>query len=278
MTDERSIFRGDDGEPALADCAVLFLDLLGTAGPRGDADVLEHLRRTKAAVHRARGDVRDADGGTERLRRATWFSDNLNVFYGATDQAGAVEALDALIRDVSFLQLGFLIEDLVARGAIALDRFYADEEFLYGPALDRAVLLEKTRARYPRVVLDEASIAVARRSSCTRHGGMDTWQSLLCVDNADGAVFVDYLGALRASPDDLNLWGSILVAHRHLIETGLRRYDGIAGLEEKYRWLAGYHSYFVGRHDSLLRHDKDPAELIVECSRPMGSFAPFDVA
>jgi hypothetical protein len=276
MNGECSIFRGDDGEPVLSDCAVLFLDLLGTAGPRGDADVLEHLRRTKAAVHRARDDIKDSDVERDRLHRATWFSDNLNLYYAATEEVSAGEALDALIRDVAFLQLGFLIEDLVARGAIAFDRFYADEEFLYGPALDRAVLLEKTRARFPRVVLDEASIAVARRASQTRRNDDGVaCQPLLCVDNMDGAVFVDYLSALRVSPDNVDLWGSILLAHRHLIETGLRRYDGIAGVEEKYRWLAGYHAYFVAGHGRMLKHDENPSELIVDCSRPIGDFAIF---
>ncbi len=255
----------DDGAATLADCAVLFLDLLGTAGPRGDTEVLQHLRQTQAAVVTARDLIGENDQ-QDSFQRMTWFSDNLNLFYAATEEGGGSQALHRLVHDVAFLQLGFTLEGVFARGAIAFDQFYADAEFRYGPALDRAVLLERSRARYPRIILDESSIATIRRAT----EDDEREPALLIVD--EDVVFVDYLELLRSN-DDLDTEIRILTTHAGLIEDGLRRFDGITGIEEKYRWLAGYHNYCVSRAEPDLGEQAD--ELRTQCSRPLGTFSAF---
>jgi hypothetical protein len=45
VADPPERFRDDDGEPRFASCAVLFLDLLGTAGEHDSGRMLDRLRR-----------------------------------------------------------------------------------------------------------------------------------------------------------------------------------------------------------------------------------------
>jgi len=194
MGSDTTIFEGPDG-PCFVDSAVLFLDLLGTAGPHGEQDALTRLRCTKNAVTEARA---ASPGNTDSsLWRMSWFSDNLCLHYAAAPPVVDTQALGFLVTDASYLQLGMFSHGFVARGAIAYDGFYSDLEFIHGPALDRAVLLEKTRARYPRIVLDESSIAIAVHGLIREEGGSlsSPWRSQLLVDD-DGVVFVDYLSTL----------------------------------------------------------------------------------
>lgn len=127
--------------------------------------------------------------------------------------------------------------------------------------------LEKARAKYARTVLDEASIAIAATAS-SRDGQHVTspWQRHLFVD-ADGVVGVDYFGVLKDDPAGATDVAAFVRSHGKLVTQCLRRYDGVPGIEEKYRWLSGYHNWCIERHEL----EATP----VACSRPLGRFAPF---
>ncbi len=224
---------------------MLFLDLLGTRGVRTGAESEAHLGTVHAAMQRAREacfppEAKPASGA------AQWFSDNLAIGY-RTGPGDPSVWLVQLIFETAYLHLAFLEKGLLARGAIARGGFYADDDFIYGPALERAVVLEHARAIYPRCVLDEASTATAAQALRSGDGGApgSTWRRYLAQDRL-GIVFVDYLAVLSDDPagrgSDIE---SITRLHKQVIEDGLYRYDGDEHIEEKYRWLAGYHDFFV---------------------------------
>jgi hypothetical protein len=244
MTD--SLYVDEQGEPMHVDSVVLFLDLLGTQGPRSRAEARDHLRTTRDALSTATrwADAQPRQGsGTSA---ATWFSDNLCLSYAVREMLGATGSLGWLVTDTTYLQLALLRHGVFARGAITKGGFYVDSDFIHGPALDRAVLLEKSRARFPRVVLDETSIATARHGLVHEEGGShgSPWREQLVVDS-EGEVFVDYLSALTEEPDDDRGIRDYLTLHKAHIEANLRVYDGIPSVHDKYRWLASYHNYFV---------------------------------
>src|ERR1700722_5314673 len=158
--DAYTAYTDDLGQPALRESAVLFLDLLGTTDPRTDIEAQHGLQDVKEALTRARdwgdSDPSDAQGV------ARWFSDNLGMALPVTDATPADEALGTMITKTAAHLTALALHGYPARGAIAYGLFYADENLLYGPALNRAVALEKARAVYPRVVLDEAAARAAR--------------------------------------------------------------------------------------------------------------------
>jgi hypothetical protein len=268
----------DEGQPQLVEAAVLFLDLLGTRGTRTAAEARTHLRDTHRAVAQARR--WSLAGGDKRQEGAIYsFSDNVGLGYPVDGGWTRERALAFLCFEVSYLQLAFRLHGLFSRGAIALDLFFADPslEFIYGPALERAVYLEHGHAVYPRVILDEAALAIASTARAAAEegaSGISAWRDQLLVDE-HGVVFVNYLHTLfDEAADDVPSAHRFLQKHRNYIAENLRRHEGKPRVEDKYRWAAAYHNHFVETYgpDKL---EGEIAPLLVRCVRPLGQFTSF---
>lgn len=266
----RSPYFDDEGRPLLVDAVVLFLDLLGTSVLRSASEALDHLRVTHRAMDRARRSSL-SDGSKESEGAIYSFSDNVSLGYPMDGHLGSDGALWFMFTNVAWLQLAFANLGFFSRGAIARGGFFADPglEFIHGPALNRAVLLEKTRAQYPRVVLDEASLAAIVSLSVDQGETLD-WDQLLIRDGE--IVFVNYLHGLIDPNGPEDEPGAFMRHHKDHIEANLRQFDGVVGIEEKFRWLAGYHNFFVQEFGSA-----DFGEILelVDCSRPLGDFSRF---
>jgi hypothetical protein len=274
MAEPPDAFRDPDGQPEFAQCAVLFLDLLGTAGETEPARMLDRLRRRKRAVELAR-DLTPKDEGNSGLWRMSWFSDNLGLHYAVSGPVVPSQAIGFMVSDVGWLQLAFLTESLIARGAIAFGAFYSDNEFIDGPALERAVDLEKKAAKHPRVLLDERSAAIAHASLIGEYGGslIAPWRTQLLVDE-QANTFVDYLATL----DDYDaespvMWKGDLERHRQVVVDGLRDNANDDYVIQKYVWLAAYHNDFLRRYDWFLGGLAD--ELRIEEPHATATFRPF---
>lgn len=273
---EDSPYFDSDGQPQLIDAAVLFLDLLGTRGPRTADESRAHLRSTHCAVTQAR--QWSLAGGDKRHEGAIYsFSDNVGLGYpvGGTWTPG--RALAFLCFEVGYLQLAFLMSGLFSRGAIALDLFFADPalEFIHGPALERAVNLEHDQAVHPRVILDDAAVGIAREALLAdeaESGSVSAWREQLLVDE-DGTVFVNYLVTLLDPvADDVPSTTLFMRDHKEAIEQNLLHFADISRVAEKYRWAASYHNHSVLNLDALRLA---PEEYLVTADGPDRGFTPF---
>lgn len=234
-----------DGTPRLHDTFVLFMDLLGTRGVRAGAASAQHLKAVRAAVMRAR-DACFCEADETTWDTVRWFSDNLAIGY-PVNGSRATCRLAELVVEAGYLQTAFIEAGLVGRGALCRGGYFADDTFIYGPALERAVMLEHDRAVHPRCVLDESSIAVATHGLIVEdaNGIGSPWRDHLALD-PHGVVFVNYLAIAQDDPAGYSIdMDALLLAHRDLIVKSLHCYDGYGAIEEKYRWLAGYHDFVV---------------------------------
>jgi hypothetical protein len=256
-----------DEDPQLIDSFFCFLDLLGTRGIRSDQDAQAHLAATHRAMRNANELVAEVPG--------RWFSDNLGAYVPIVADLDAEVALQALVLEVASVQLALVAEGFAARGGIARGLFYGDDTFIHGPALERAYALETQRAVTPRIVLDEAAIAVATAPGSTA-------QAWLLRDDADRCVFVDYLHtvALRAGITSADTWFlDGLRAHQRTTQDALFRFDGVADVQEKYRWLAGYHNDAMRRlAPTIATLGATVDELLVTCSARAPTFTPLRTA
>jgi len=267
-------FRDEAGVPRFALSAVLFLDLLGTAAVRDSAAMLDRLTRTKRAVEQARK-LTPTDENGHGLWNATWFSDNLGLYYAVSGPVFDSQAVGFLVTDVGWLQLSFLSESLVARGGIAFGEFYADPNFIHGPALNRAVELEKHLAIFPRVVLDDAALTVVRASLTGEYfsGLHAPWRRQLLADDK-GAVFVDYLATLNDyDAQEPTEWLGELTHHRDFIVRSVHQASTNEHVLAKYLWLAAYHNDFLHRYEWFLGDLVD--ELTVEQVDAAARFLPY---
>lgn len=105
----------------------------------------------------------------------TSFSDNVVVSGPAEDYI-----VDAFIRGISQIQQGLLYAGLMVRGGMTYGKIYHDDDVVFGPALHRAYDMERSIAKFPRVLIDE-NIGLSEESSevVERDGGL-TYVNSFC--------------------------------------------------------------------------------------------------
>ena len=146
---------------------------------------------------------------------------------------------------------------MFARGAITFGRFYADPEFVHGPALNEAYALESGAANYPRVILSPR--AMSALDEARDRSNLD---SHLCAGD-DGVAFVDYLRYVQYMTPEAGI-GDDLARHRDAIRTQLEAHRDDVRVAQKYDWLATYHDARV------------VGELRVQSERPAVPFRFLD--
>lgn len=262
------IFRDNAGEPVLRPSAVLFLDLLGTSASRSEDEAQEHLLATHRALTVARH-----YGGSERwdqhMSVSSWFSDNLGLAFPRQPGLDLAAVVGLTVVAAAAHQLSLALDGIFARGAITFGSFYADPDFIAGPALNRAVALEKAGG-WPRVTLDEDSTALAMYGLLEQEaaGPSATWRSSLMVDQND-VVFVNYLDSIELVVEEADRAREALRRHRDAVRRNL---DGSHSSEihNKYRALATYHDDFLAGCRQEYVED-----LYVEPAERLGVFRPF---
>src|SRR3954463_12012906 len=101
------------------------------------------MRQPHGAFARAR-ELGDSRPGATNLMVAAWFSDNLVMAMPLDGGLEPGHVVDQLV-------LGR--QGMFARVAITFGLFYADPEFVHGPALNATYALESGAANYLRVIL-----------------------------------------------------------------------------------------------------------------------------
>ena len=244
------------GVPTLVPSAVLFLDILGTATSRTEEEAQAYLRQTHAAFARAR-ELGDSRPGATDLTVAAWFSDNLVMAMPLDGGLEPGHVVDYLAMYAAFHQLVLGQEEMFARGAITFGLFYADPEFVHGPALNEAHALESRAANYPRVILSPRAM-----SALDETRDRSNLDSQLCAGD-DGIAFVDYLRYVPYITPEAGI-GDDLARHRDAIRRQLERHRGDLRVAQKYDWLATYHDARV------------VGELRVQSERPATRFRFLD--
>jgi hypothetical protein len=213
------VFFDGRGKPRLADCGVLYVDLLGVSAMTEARDPHQELRDLDTVL---RGSFRDYHRSSEWT--ATMFSDLLVM---ATPADGP-EVLSGLIEQGARLQLDLALKGFFLRGGFSVGLFHNVEDIVFGPALVEAHRLEQGAAHHPRVVLSDAA------ADCLR--GHDV---PLLIDQ-DGRAFIDYLAP--AFDDAAVEIDTVLRKHRDVIAGKLRRHRSDSRRWSKYRWSAEYHN------------------------------------
>lgn len=155
-----------------------------------------------------------------------------------------------VIREVGYLCRYLLWQGFVCRGAITSGALYHRERLIVGPALVCAYQLEQSVAIYPRVILDDETMAHWRNEFIESSPHSD-FQSMVKRDR-DGQNFLDifspvwtttlpwteFLPTYDQVPTDPTLFLEKIAVH---IAEGLA--DGVGDLKvrSKYEWLAAQH-------------------------------------
>jgi hypothetical protein len=132
------------------------------------------------------------------------------------------------------LQLSLINRGILLRGAITFGFLYHDDKFIFGPALNEAVALERL-AGYPRIIASGELLNEARIQCSPDFGNERTIDSMVSED-FDGLYYVDYF---NIHPDDFGQqWYDIfeyLFRLRELIKSLSYKKD--PSIKVKYSWL-----------------------------------------
>jgi hypothetical protein len=250
---QASPFVGDDGEPQLVPCALLFVDLLGVSAMTEGEEAQRNLVELDRVI---RGTYRDfLEPGSPWP--AAMFSDTLvlaSPLVGG-DLGAAEAATGGLIVQAAWLQLNLAMRGYFLRGALSLGLAHLHDGILFGPALVEAYQVEQRRAVHPRIVLGGRAAAAQRGALKFYREPADSPQNLMLAIDQDDDLFIDYLALLVDEPDEL---APAFENHARVVTGKLEEYRQDSRRWEKYRWVAEYHNA------ACARHVPDESDLLID--------------
>jgi hypothetical protein len=202
---------------------VAFADALGTAkSSQSEDNAVSFLGRLREATDC----VSQRVNGIGRLCeiQVRWFSDSIAM----SSNFDAPSQLKSLLDNLAFVQAGYALNGIFLRGAVTTGPHHHSEYIDYGPALARAVELERTLAGNTTRIILSPTLQHDLRAFGTQ--GMPI---------LDHAYFLDFLGALDPV-DRQDLEDQIKTRY------GEAKRLGNANVIEKLAWLASYYNWRIG--------------------------------
>lgn len=138
------------------------------------------------------------------------------------------EDFNEFINIISIYQYKLFCEDILCRGGVAYGKHFYKEGFLFSNGLIEAFNIERSIARYPRIVISKDLIELINIDKIL------TTQSPLIKEN-DGAIFIDFYK--NGQREDI-------LIHLENILTINNNID--PSVKEKHRWLREYFKYKFG--------------------------------
>lgn len=154
------------------------------------------LKQISTEVH-YREKIQVSDQMVRSSRKVTQFSDSVIVSYLKSEANGY--GVSSILMDVHNLQRQLISKGILLRGAVTSGLLYHNDNYVFGPALNDAVQLERL-ANYPRVIIDGEILddAGLRKSQAIQ---ISRTVSSMVQEDFDGLYYVDYF---NVHPDDFN--------------------------------------------------------------------------
>lgn len=133
-------------------------------------------------------------------KKISIFSDCLVVSFAINQPGGVFSTL----LEIKLLIMTLISKKILCRGAVSKGKFIHTDNYLFGPALVEAYMLESKAAMYPRVILDHTVIEAGAQNRNENHNFTEEQeyvQSLLEQDS-DGMFYIDYFFKAQIDLDD----------------------------------------------------------------------------
>ena len=214
----------------------LFLDFLGfrehVARTTTDSEFLQRLVRAMDRI----GKLAAEDKEFHESQRVTQFSDSVVVSYRIDEES----AVFWLLNQIAFCVIDLVERGFLVRGALTVGELLHTSKYLVGPAMVEAYELESKVAKFPRVLVDEKILAVARSARQEHHGADEEEEYVRAFlrNDEDGFLFLDYVSwnaVVAVIGGDENLYPDYLAQVGNLVREGLR--NPCISVKKKALWL-----------------------------------------
>jgi len=237
---------------------VAFIDILGfkalldeTLDKKGNDN--EEAINAVVSAYEAIRDIWDLDKKSDYLntkssqtKKVSIFSDCLVVSFEINQSS---EVFYTLL-EIKWLIMRLLARKILCRGAVSLGKFIHTDNYLFGPALVEAYLLESKAAVYPRVILDTNVIEAGAKNRGNLHSlsqEKEYVQSLLEQDS-DGMYYIDYFFKAQSELDDPEYdFPEYINNLAQVIRKGLMgsSHHSKADIRVKYSWMRERYNHMV---------------------------------
>lgn len=257
-------------KPRYEDRIVLFLDFLGFSEIVGETESDEgKLRSLVAAMDRIK-EIATDNSGVNKSQRLTHFSDSVVVSYEVSDPAAVFMLLNA----VAFCVINLVERGYLVRGAIVSGKLYHTKNHIVGPAMIEAYRLESKVAVYPRILISEDLVEIAKGATAEHHDPDDEAgyvNDFMTADAEDGLFFFDYFGwqsvvGIVGGEDEM--YPGYLLKISRLIETGLLHPE--EKVREKYLWMRRHYLAAINLFEEMPMDDPYRVENEEICDAIIG--------
>lgn len=224
------------------DRLILFVDFLGFKNEiektEEDPIALERLVKATEELGTVKEFIQFESG------QITQFSDCLVISFLVNEESGVFYMLNA----ISMMVLILVGKGYLIRGAVTYGKLYHTPEVLVGPAMVKAYEMESKSAIYPRIIVDEGVLEIARSNKREGHRDdeeLEYVNSFIISDKHseyDDLKFIDYISwnsvvAVIGADDDC--YADYITIISNLVKSGLSHENH--EVRKKYVWLHGHY-------------------------------------
>ena len=117
------------------------------------------------------------------------FSDSIVISFRADDNGAVIE----LIGSLQSLTKKFILSGFLLRGGLVFGEIYHDNDFIFGPAMNKAYDIESKFAIYPRIVIEKEIIEYGQKYLPEYFNeGMGNYIFNYVSNDNDSNFFIDY--------------------------------------------------------------------------------------
>ncbi|MEQ5169335.1 hypothetical protein ABN211_11460 [Proteus terrae] len=229
---------------------VAFIDILGFKSLLNDTidksgEDNETIIDTIISAYEAIHDIWDLDNESDFInekvsekKKVSIFSDCLVISFKVEQPS---EVFFTLL-EIKSLIMNLISRKILCRGAVSLGKFIHTNNYLFGPALVEAYMLESKAALYPRIILDHNVIEAGANNHASNHDfnqELEYVQSLLEQDS-DGMFYIDYFFKAQSELDDPDYdFPEYIENLADIIRKGLMgsSHPSKADIRVKYSWM-----------------------------------------
>jgi hypothetical protein len=167
---------------------------------------------------------------------AKYFSDNICIS-SSIDKVGI--AINYLIHALAEFQLFLALKNIFIRGGLSIGSHYQNENIIFSKGLIHAYLMEKEKAIFPRILIDNRLLKTLSRSLLEPTHKLQ----FIYYEETDELGFIDYLAAAGLPGGPIVELDEKFNLHKNAIQYQLEHCKDDLHTLDKYVWLSQYHNF-----------------------------------
>lgn len=169
-----------------------------------------------------------------RGRAVTQFSDSIVISFPINATSEVFWTLNELLA----IQINLVFRGMLCRGAVVEGKAIHSDKMVFGPALVEAYELESKAALFPRIILGDSLLEVAKSAHAHHHSAREEVKSIksMLKRDSDGMWYIDYVTSAQGELDDPDFgYPSYLNQLSDIVTSGMKSKDIPVRL--KYQWI-----------------------------------------